>query len=41
MIVRETFLMNDGSVQTTDTPFKDWADLARLDLFKLLGDIED
>lgn len=33
--------MNDGSQQVVDTPFRDWADITRLDLFRLLGNIED
>ena len=41
MVVKETYLLNDGSKQIVITPFRDWADIARLGLFKLLGDIED
>ena len=41
MIVKETFLLNDGSKQVVTTPLRDWADMTRLDLFRALGDIED
>lgn len=29
MVVKETFLLNDGGKQVVTTPLRDWADMAR------------
>lgn len=41
MVVKETFISRGGTKQVVETPFKDWAMMTQMDLFRVLNEIDD